>query len=134
MSKNFYCARCGKKLKVIPKAIPQKGIIMNNLAYAKKLVKSMVSEGELKAEDAESLINDIVEDYADSDLSQLTIQDVYEIADASGYGMEDEDIDEDPSDNDEEWVRDSEGDWFPPNFKNSPHYKPWVEKIIRENK
>jgi len=29
MSKNFYCARCGKKLKVIPKAIPQKGIIMN---------------------------------------------------------------------------------------------------------
>jgi len=29
MSKNFYCARCGKKLKVIPKAIPHKGIIMN---------------------------------------------------------------------------------------------------------
>lgn len=58
-----------------------------------KIIDKMVKNGQLKKSDAKDLYNDVVDEYEDmgDNPDDASTGDVYEIADASGYGIEEED-------------------------------------------
>lgn len=67
--------------------------IVEGYSKLKKIIDKMVKDKQIAKGDAKALYQDVVDEYEEmgDDPDDATTQDVYEIADASGYGIDEED-------------------------------------------